>query len=223
MAIRKKSAGVVNNTPSGIPVDASGGPTIDPTANVIALSEASNRRQDDLRLAHRELFDTQNANLKAQLILWGDHQKALSDLRERHQEKLMEAESKRLDAIRQIDRETQERTAAQILNAVTTLAAQNATTAETLRTQVATTAAAANSTFQTTNAEFNKRVSALELSSSEGRGKQALADPQMLEMAAEMRLLSSKLASGGGKTEGYEKLIGWVVGAAAVAYAIFSR
>ena len=33
----------------GIPVDSAGGPTVDPTKNVLDLVEAANRRQDDLR------------------------------------------------------------------------------------------------------------------------------------------------------------------------------
>jgi len=32
----------------GIPVDSGGGPTVDPTANVIALNEASTKRIDDI-------------------------------------------------------------------------------------------------------------------------------------------------------------------------------
>jgi len=71
---------VIDTTSTGIPVDASGGPTIDPTANVLNLVEAAIQRQDDLR------------NLTER------YAKDLSDLRERYQEKLAEAESKRVDA-----------------------------------------------------------------------------------------------------------------------------
>jgi hypothetical protein len=38
-------------TRGGIPIDAFGGPTVDPTKNVLDLVEAANRRQDDLRQA----------------------------------------------------------------------------------------------------------------------------------------------------------------------------
>jgi hypothetical protein len=41
---------------AGQGVDAQGGPVVDPTANVIALNEAANRRQDDLRAALEQRF-----------------------------------------------------------------------------------------------------------------------------------------------------------------------
>jgi hypothetical protein len=65
---------------AGIPVDTFGGPTVDPTTNVLNLVEAANRRQDDLRAASER------------------YAKDLSDLREKYQEKLADAESKRVDA-----------------------------------------------------------------------------------------------------------------------------
>ena len=46
---RKPSADVLHG---GIPVDAFGGPTVDPTRNVLDLVDAAVRRQDDLRQAN---------------------------------------------------------------------------------------------------------------------------------------------------------------------------
>jgi len=54
----------VNRQRSGIPVDAFGGATIDPTKNVLDLVEAANRRQDDLRAALDARVYTEIAALK---------------------------------------------------------------------------------------------------------------------------------------------------------------
>jgi DNA-binding helix-hairpin-helix protein with protein kinase domain len=55
------------NRPSGLGVDSSGHPVIDPTANVQALSEASNKRQDDMRDALARRVDAEIATLKEYL------------------------------------------------------------------------------------------------------------------------------------------------------------
>jgi uncharacterized protein YnzC (UPF0291/DUF896 family) len=196
---------------AGLAVDASGGPVIDPTANVIALTTAANRRQDDLR----ELMDRLNElRIKSQTEmgeLRAEHFKELSAIREDHQSQLRTAESQRLDAIRQVDREDVNKTAAQVLSAVQTLASQNLTTAETLRNQVATTQQASQNIFNTTVGDLNKRISNLELSSSEGRGKQLFADPQIAEMVSKMELITQTLASGGGKSQGLKELMGYII------------
>jgi len=58
---------------------------IDPTANVLSLVEAANKRQDDLRIAEARRVDEQ------------------MELRAYYTEKLADAEAKRLDAIRLVD------------------------------------------------------------------------------------------------------------------------
>ena len=49
---------------SGIPVDAFGGATIDPTKNVLDLVEAANKRQDDLRLELSQRLHDEISTLK---------------------------------------------------------------------------------------------------------------------------------------------------------------
>lgn len=165
--------------------------SIDPTENVKALSAAANQRQDDLRAAAKELSDTKIA-----------HQKETGELRERFQQELRRAESERLDSIRQVDREDVNKTAAQALSAIATLAAATTTTAETLRGQVATTAQAAATSLANSMGEVNKRLSALELSSSEGRGKQAVESPQFAELIAEQKRTNQVLAGVAGQGQG---------------------
>lgn len=101
------------NTP-GPGVDAQGFPVVDPTANVLALVQAANQRQDDLRAAESR------------------HIRELMARDARHAAEMRVAEAARLDAIRLVD-----------VNAVQRSAEVQATQAETLRTQVATTAGAA--------------------------------------------------------------------------------
>jgi hypothetical protein len=158
---------------SGLPVDRSGRPTIDPTANVIALNSAANKRQDDLRDASDKFNAAAILNMKDTNGLHMIYMREISLIHERYSQQLRTAESDRLNSIRQIDREEVNKTAAQAQTAITTLATQTNTLAETLRNQVATTAMQATQQRAIDNAEVNKRVSALELSSSAGKGKEA--------------------------------------------------
>lgn len=173
--------------------------TIDPSENVKALTEAANVRQDDLRLLTKELHDAKIA-----------HQREIGDIREVYQEKLRKAESDRLDSIRQVDREDVNKTAAQALNAIATLAAATTTTAETLRTQVATTAQAAATSLANSMGEVNKRLSALELSYSEGRGKQTVLDPQAAEALQEMKRIAQVIAGSGGQSQGQKNIVTYI-------------
>lgn len=213
-APRRRSQGL-----PGIGVDAAGGAVIDPTKNVLDLVEAERRRQDDLREAERRYFDAENA-----------HVKEMAAMRAMYQEKLDAAESARLDSIRQVDREDVNKTAAQALSAIQTLAATTGTTAETLRTQVATTAQATANALTTITGEINKRLSALELTSSEGKGKQTIADPQYERLSMMVENLTRAQATGSGKSEGISMigalimggvaLIGGLLGIAGVLYAV---
>lgn len=187
---------------TGIPVDRSGGPTIDPTANVLALVEASNRRQDDLRLLQKEMSDIKHA-----------HSKEICDLMAAHQRALDAKESERLDSIRKVDRDDVNKTAAAALDSIRTLAATTATTAETLRTQVATVAQAAANQRAIDTGETNKRLSALELASSEGKGKQAFSDPMMEKLVSRMDTLLQQNSASSGRTSGSSALWAYVVGA----------
>jgi len=173
---------------SGRGVDAAGGPVIDPTENVIALTSADNKRQDDLRALTRELFDRDIA-----------HVKELASVRATHQQLLDVKEAGRLDSIRQVDREEVIKAAAAAQQAIATLATTQSNIAETLRAQQEAKALAADTRQVAFASEINKRISAVELSLSEGKGKQAVADPMMAELVAEMRTLTGQRASEEGK------------------------
>src|ERR1700733_9873187 len=94
---------------SGLGVDSSGGPVIDPTRNVLDLVAAGNRRQDDLREMESK------------------HVREIMAIRETHAVEVRRAESQRIDAIRQGDVQAVQQTATVSATTATTLAAQVAT------------------------------------------------------------------------------------------------
>jgi hypothetical protein len=195
----------------GLPADAGGGPTVDPTQNVKDLSEASNIRQDDLRDLTKELFDVNVA-----------HVKELGALRASHQRELSKAESERLNAIRQVDREEVAKSAVTANTAITTLAKQTTDLQTTLQKQTADIAVAVEQRQSAFASDTNKRLSAVELALSEGKGKQQVADPQIDRMALMVEKLVAAQATGTGKSEGLSQ--GWAIlgGAILLALAIYS-
>jgi hypothetical protein len=110
---------------TGLGVDSSGGPVVDPTRNVLDLVSAAIKRQDDLREAESR------------------HIREMVKVRSEYDTELREAESARIDAIRRVDVEAVQRAAEVQANQQTVLANQVAAAAEAMRTQVAAAATAA--------------------------------------------------------------------------------
>jgi len=191
-------------------VDIAGGPVIDPTENVIALTEAANQRQDDLREATKELSEVLFKHQKEMMDLRAENLARLGEIRESHQRELDTAESNRLNSIRQVDREEVAKTAAAAQTAISTLATTTNTMAETLRTQVANTAAAAENRQVAFATDMNKRLSAVELALSEGKGKQQVSDPQIERMAMMVEKLVTSQSNVAGKSEGGTAMWGYV-------------
>jgi len=129
------------NTPPGPGVDASGQAVVDPTANVIALNDAANKRQDDLReltTAHmREIGDLRERYHESMRLSESKHLREMADLRADFYDELRDAESDRIDAIRAVDVGAVNRAAEVAATQASVLAAQLAATAEAGRTQVA--------------------------------------------------------------------------------------
>lgn len=135
----------------GLGVDSAGNPVVDPTKNVLNLVEAESRRQDDLRLAGEKL-----SNVKHQ------HAKELISLHSDYGDKLREAETKRLDAIRAVD-----------VAAAAVAQQRIETTAATLRDLVASTASAAATAAASITNSLAERIAQLERTSYEGSGRGA--------------------------------------------------
>lgn len=175
----------------GMAVDAAGNVAWDPSRNVETTIASETRRQDDLRDAAKELSDVKHA-----------HEQEIGRLREAYQEKIQHAESGRIDSIRQVDREEVAKTAVAANTAIATLAKQTNDLAVTLAKTVTDTATAAEARNSAQYSDTNKRLSALELSSSEGKGKQTVSDPQLEKLAQAVENLSRLQDRGTGKTEG---------------------
>lgn len=152
---------------SGLAVGAGGGPVIDPTENVIALTDAANKRQDDLRALNNERINAEIRVLQAKF----DGLKDVIGVTAEHLKEIRRLETERVNAVRQVDVAAGNTAADRAQVAIQTLAASQAAAAETLRAMVTTTA----STIATQTAEnfsaLGNRIAQLEKSSYEGAGK----------------------------------------------------
>lgn len=178
-------------TSQGPATDASNNPVIDPTKNVLREVDLAVKRLDDLRRAEKELV-TESLT----------HAKEIGALRADHATVLRLADAERQEAIRQVDREDVNKTSLAAQTAITALAKQTTDISTTLAKAVTDTASAVESRQASFADVITKRISALELAQSEGRGKQAVSDPQVTAMLDEVRKMRSEQAIGAGKTEG---------------------
>lgn len=86
----------------GIPVDALGGPTIDPTKNVLDLVDAAVRRQDDLRHGVKQALDAEHVTLKEHVLaLLAAHNTRYEQRHEALQQALQDAIAAQKDAVRE--------------------------------------------------------------------------------------------------------------------------
>ncbi len=213
----------------GPAIDASFNPVIDPTPNVKDLSEAANRRQDDLRVLTKELIDSQLHYIQQLQQLRADHAKEIDTIRDVHSKELSGKESDRLDKIRQVDVSAVSTADNRSQAAIQALAATTAANAENLRMLVVSTAQTiATQTANTVNS-LNERIGLLEKSSYERSGKQSYSDPQMADLATKMEAMISSRAGAGGKTEGTDKfahylilIIASIVGVGGLAVAVLT-
>jgi len=125
-------------------VDAQGRVVLDPTANVLGLVEAAVQRLDDLRKAEAH------------------HVREIVKIRAEYDEKLRDAESQRIDAIRAVD-----------VGAVQRAAEVAATQAEALRNQVAVTQSAAQTALTAALDPIQKDIADLRRAQYEAQGKTA--------------------------------------------------
>jgi hypothetical protein len=204
-----------SDVPSGIGVDSSGEPVVDPTANVLLLVEAAVRRLDDLRVS-------ESRRIEELLSLETSRTKEVAKLHAMYQEKLSMAEAKRIDAIRAVDVAAVGIASDRVSQQAAVLANQAVASAETLRALVATTATTVASQLATMSGQLAERISALEKSSYVGSGKQAMADPMLAELVTEMKKLQMIKDMGTGKSVGYNALWGYIVGAVGLVTAIVS-
>lgn len=214
---------------TGQGVDRYGGPVVDPTENVKALSEAANKRQDDLRQAYEKMFQIQLTALNDTSKLRDEIEKersvnnrelreaeirridAEAKLRSEYSEKLSVAEAKRIDAIRVVDVNAVAVASQRASDQATVLATQVAQSAEALRTLVATTAATVAASQQQLANTLSARITTLEQAGYQQQGTAKFQDPQIAALVSEVKALSEANRSSLGVGAGRGDVIGWIV------------
>lgn len=231
----------------GVGVDARGGAVVDPTKNVEDLVKAEKLRNDDLRIAQEKLFEAKLDAAARYNDLLSKHNQELREaavqrldaenkIRDAAAERLLIAEAKRIDAIRAVDVNAvavaNQRTSEQ----ATALQTQTTASAEVLRNQVARSAEDLRALVQTTattqlanqQQQFNAvisqiqavsaRVTTLEQSGAEGKGRQAPPDPVIATLLAEVRALRDAKSTTTGVDTGRSDVVGWIVGGLALLF-----
>lgn len=196
---------------TGPAVDRTGTPVIDPTENVIALTQAESKRQDDLRAASDRFNQSEI-----------QHVKELAALRSEFIKQLAEAEAKRIDAIRAVDVNAVAVASERQAAAATVLANQVAQSADALRTLVATTASATAEQSRQQLTQITDRLSVVEKSQYEGRGKESYTDPMLLELTSEMKRLGSVISINNGRSAANKDYTAYIVAAIGIILALVS-
>ena len=142
--------------PTGIPIDSSGGATIDPTKNVLDLVRAESRYQDSMREAQEKLFDVKVTSVSDML-------KVVSDGQVLFQNAQIASETRRIDQLAQNRQEFQ------------------STIRDMLAESVRTTSTLVSTQLVQIQATFDTRVSKLEAGAFTQAGKQSVADPALAD------------------------------------------
>jgi hypothetical protein len=167
------------------------GIVIDPTANVLKLVEEAAKRLDDLRDAEAKRVD-------GLLIITREYEEKLRA----KEGELRLAESKRLDAIREVDN----------INMTRNSESANAQ-ALALAKQVTDTASIMAKQWETLTTQQSDRVSKIEAAMSEIKGKTGVTDPLMEALSKKMDLVIESRSVGEGKTKGFSTMWAYIVGA----------
>jgi hypothetical protein len=212
----------------GIPVDSLGGPTIDPTKNVLDLVEAQNKYHEAMRLALEKTLNNEIGSLKELF-------KTISDNVSSFQNAQVASETRRIDQL-----------------AVTRQEYQN-TIRDMLAESVRTTSQLVSTQLVQIQATFDTRVSKLEAGAFTQAGKQSVTDPAIsdsisrmmqglttlrtdtddrmakmardnIEQLSRLTQVIDVIGKQGNKAEstrmGQGQIIGWIVGAAMLMAAI---
>jgi hypothetical protein len=173
---------MVSGTSTGLGVDATGGPVIDPSKNVLDLVRAEAQRQNDLRAASellarerqdfvRREMEVRQDFVRREMEIREDFRKRIAVLRAEHQEKDLASEARRTDALRELDRSEVRTSNDRHQAAVDTLAKTTAAMAETLRTSDENTAKNLAAQAEVIRRELDSRITAVERVQAAGAGR----------------------------------------------------
>jgi len=158
----------------------------DPTSNVLNLVDAAIRRQDDLRKSDHD-------HMRETVRMQADFEETMRNTVQKYQEKLDNAESKRIDAIRMVDVSAVAAAATVQETRAGTLAGQVAQSADAMRVTVAATAQAAQEGLTRALDPIQKDIAELRKAQYEAMGQKA----QVIETrgaAEDMRPLVDAIA-----------------------------
>lgn len=185
-----------------IGVDAGGAPVIDPTENVKALSEAANKRQDDLREANALRFKDRIEELDAIIKLRAYYGEELAKVHAACAHDLHQSERASI----QLGLDKVERSLQNGLDKV--------------ERSLQTALDAAERRLNEKVNPLDNRISELEKSSYKGAGRQLISDPMMAELLTKVESLRLSSASGSGREEGIKLSWGALIGAGTLVAAV---
>jgi|SRR5665647_1694202 len=137
----------------------------DPSENVLRLVSNAEKRSDDLREAGfryiEDKIDDHFENIK----------------------KMVEAETKRIDALRMVDVQAVGLANERAIKQAEVLAAQVSTSAEALRALVATTAVNVAQSLDRVSSQLIERIAAVEKAQSESKGRSGLSTPLLMVLS----------------------------------------
>ncbi len=171
---------------------------VDPTENVKALSEAANKRQDDLRDTMAALTKARVDALDASIRMSEQHARDINALRDTHNVEIHASEQERLRTIREID-----------VAALNNLSNTVSSGFESLRNSLSATASRIEAANTERANSISDRVTQLERTSYEGKGREAISEPMMNSFMGEVKKLNEKSA-------GISMTWALVIGAAAI-------
>jgi|SRR5580704_3613856 hypothetical protein len=152
----------------GIPIDSRGGPTVDPTKNVLDLVRAESKYQDSMRQALKEYEDGMREASEKYQTLMVSSSAVLREAELRLQNWMRDSESKRVDQLASL-RQVYETRIAEML------AVSVKSTSDLVSTQLV-----------QIQATFNDRVSKLEQFRWESGGKSSVSDPAIADALARL-------------------------------------
>jgi len=188
-------------TGNGIPVDNVGGPTVDPTKNVLA--------------------DERDKRLDSRFVEEQKHVREILGLTREYEDKLKIAEAKRIDSIRVVDVQAVQTANDKATQQAQVLATQLTTSAETLRALVASQAQATAAQLTQIITPITDRLALLEKNQYQGAGKESVTDPLMNQLLAEMKATRDTIGEGTGRSQGASSTIAYIVMALGIMGAIF--
>ena len=187
----------MSKEPTGLGIDATGGPVIDPTANVISLVQANKESADALRDMHDRCITAEIGQVR-ETVKWLEK---VSEIHQTHDREIHRMEQEKLAAFRASDEAARLTEADRTLAAVQLVARSAETTAQDIRNVLTNTATTLAERDAARDREYNNRIAALEKANYEGAGKQAVVDPMMERLVDKIEMLVTSRDTGVGVRE----------------------